>query len=440
VVVRSRLADQVGRVVGGRYRLLAPIGGGASADVYVANDVTLRRRVAVKVLRDALGDDDGFLRRFRAEARAVASLRHPNIVAVYDWGEEQDGAPFMVLEYLGGGSLRAMLDRDVLLTPSQALLVGLEAARGLDYAHRRGLVHRDVKPANLLFDDEGRLAIADFGIARALAEATWTEPAGAVVGTVRYASPEQARGQSVDGRADVYALALLLVEATTGQVPFGADTTLATLMARLDSPITAPTVLGPLAAVIDAAGAVDPTSRIDAAQMVRALEHAAELLPRPAPLPLDAGRVPMPHDELDQTTGFAAVAGPTATAPAPRTAPAPGGTPETTPATPETASGPPQSTPAPQVAPSTAAPGSVPPPPPRRRARPTSPTAGAPAPTASPTTPPPTASRRSPRTRHRGRRRWIAVALWSSSRPRPSPPSSSGRSCSRPTACPRSAA
>jgi beta-lactam-binding protein with PASTA domain/tRNA A-37 threonylcarbamoyl transferase component Bud32 len=322
------LADQVGRVVGGRYRLLAPIGAGASADVYVADDVNLRRRVAIKILRDALAGDEGFLRRFRAEARAVASLRHPNIVTVYDWGEEDTG-PYLVLEYLGGGSLRDLLDRGHRLSPSQAVLVGLEAARGLEYAHRRGLVHRDIKPANLLFDDEGRLAIADFGIARALAEATWTEPAGAVVGTVRYASPEQARGQSVDGRADVYGLALALVEATTGNVPFAADTTLATLMARLGRAIPTFPELGPLAGVIEAAGAVDPADRLDAAGLTVALDRVARDLPRPGALPLAAARqLPLPHDELDSTTTFAplpngrdrrpdpaAVAGPATTGP-----------------------------------------------------------------------------------------------------------------------------
>ena len=306
--VRSRLADQVGRVVGGRYRLLAPVGTGASADVYVADDVTLRRRVAVKILHDGLAGDEGFLRRFRAEARAAASLAHPAIVTVYDWGEEQDG-PYLVLEYLGGGSLRDALDRGVRLTPSQAATAGLQAAHGLDYAHRRGLVHRDIKPANLLFDDEGRLAIADFGIARALAEATWTEPAGAVVGTARYASPEQARGESLDGRADVYALTLVLIEAITGTVPFAADTTLATLVARLDRPIPAPAGLGPLITVVERCGAVEPERRCDAAGMVGALEDALAVLPPPDPFPLSGvGQLPVPHDQLDTTTTFAPAA------------------------------------------------------------------------------------------------------------------------------------
>src|SRR5437660_960563 len=132
------------------------------------------------------------------------------------------------------------------LSPSQALLVGLETARALDYAHRRGLVHRDIKPANLLFHADGRVCVADFGIARALAEAAWTEPAGAVLGTARYASPEQVQGASVDGKTDVYALALVVVESVTGQVPFAADTTIATLMARLNAPLTAPPELEPL--------------------------------------------------------------------------------------------------------------------------------------------------------------------------------------------------
>ncbi|GAC1531823.1 MAG: Stk1 family PASTA domain-containing Ser/Thr kinase [Acidimicrobiales bacterium] len=302
-MARSRLADEVGRVVGGRYRLLAPVGTGASADVYVADDVRLRRRVAVKVLHDALALDEGFLRRFRAEAQVVASLRHANIMAVYDWGEGADG-PFLVLEYLGGGSLRDLLDRGHRLTPSQAAMAGLEVARGLDHAHRRGLIHRDIKPANLLFDEEGRLAIADFGIARALAEATWTEPAGAVVGTVRYASPEQARGNSIDGRADVYALALVLVEAVTGQVPFAADTTIATLMARLDRPIPVPSEMGALGPVIEAAGAVSPDDRVDAAGLVRALDAAAHNLGRPDPVPLAVlEHLPLPESAVGDETG-----------------------------------------------------------------------------------------------------------------------------------------
>jgi len=168
----SRMSTEVGRVLGQRYRIVTPIGMGASAQVFLADDARLRRRVAVKMLHAALAGDADFLRRFRAEARAAAALSHPNVVAVYDWGDDE--VAFIVTEFLAGGSLRALLDGGSLLSPAQALLVGLEAARALDYAHRRGFVHRDIKPANLLFGEEGRLRVADFGLARALAEAAWT--------------------------------------------------------------------------------------------------------------------------------------------------------------------------------------------------------------------------------------------------------------------------
>ena len=295
-VATTRIVEHLGRVLGGRYRLLAPVGTGASAHVFLAEDVKLRRRVAVKVLHPALADDEAFLRRFRAEARAAAALNHPNIMAVYDWGEEADG-PFLVCEFLGGGSLRTILDRGTRLTTSQALQVGLEAARALDYASRRGLVHRDIKPANLLFDDEGRLRIADFGLDRALAEAAWTEPSGAVLGTARYASPEQVKGVPLDGKADVYSLAVVLYEAVTGRVPFAADTTVGTLFGRLERPIPAAAELGPLGPVIARAGRPEPEERLDAVAFGAALQAAAADLPSPAPLPL-AGVA-----ALDETLG-----------------------------------------------------------------------------------------------------------------------------------------
>jgi eukaryotic-like serine/threonine-protein kinase len=285
IVVMTRMSDQLGRVLGGRYRLVAPIGAGASAMVFLADDARLRRRVAVKILHAALAQDDAFLRRFRTEAQAAAALNHPHVLAVYDWGED-DGSVYLVTEYLDGGSLRAMLDAGGQLTPSQALMIGLEAARGLDFAHRRGFVHRDIKPANLLFDGDGRLRIADFGLARALAEAAWTEPAGSMVGTARYASPEQARGEQVDGRADIYSLALVLIEAVTGRVPFAADTTLATLMARVDAPVEVPAELGGLRPALAWAGRTSPEERPDAGDFALGLLAAAEDLARPEPLPL----------------------------------------------------------------------------------------------------------------------------------------------------------
>ncbi|MEX2658544.1 MAG: serine/threonine-protein kinase, partial [Acidimicrobiales bacterium] len=284
----SGMTDQLGRVLGGRYRLTAPVGTGSSAQVFLADDVTLRRRVAVKVLHPALAGDEAFLRRFRAEARAAAALSHPNLMAVYDWGE--DDGPYLVLEFLGGGSLRSMLDAGTRLTPSQAVVVGLDAARALDAAHRRTFVHRDIKPANLLFGDDARLRIADFGLARALSEAAWTEPGDGLVGTARYAAPEQAASPRIDGKADIYSLGLVLIEAVTGNVPLTADTALGTLMRRVDSPVPVPESMGPLTGILERAGRTDPADRPDAGELARGLLAAASDLDRPAPLPL-AGAV-----------------------------------------------------------------------------------------------------------------------------------------------------
>jgi serine/threonine-protein kinase len=278
------MTEQLGRVLGGRYRLIAPIGTGASAQVFLADDVKLRRRVALKVLHPALSDDQAFLRRFRAEARAAAALSHPNLMAVYDWTDEGD--PYLVLEYLGGGSLRALLDRGRRLTVAQAVIIGLEAARALDYAHSKGFVHRDIKPANLLFGDEGRLRIADFGLARALSEATWTEPGDGLVGTARYAAPEQASGARVDGKADVYALGLVLIEAVTGVVPHTTETALSTLLRRIDNAVPVPDAMGPLVPILAQVGRPDPSDRPGADELGRSLLAVARRLDRPDPLPL----------------------------------------------------------------------------------------------------------------------------------------------------------
>jgi serine/threonine-protein kinase len=279
------ITDSIGRVLGDRYRLVTALGTGASAHVYLADDVSLHRRVAIKVLHPGLAGDAAFLKRFRAEARAVAALNHPNILQVYDWGEEH-GEPFLVLEYLAGGSLRQVYDTGVLLTPEQAVAVGIQAAAALDYAHGRGLVHRDIKPANLLFDADQRLRIADFGLARALAEAAWTEPEGAILGTARYAAPEQVEGFVLDGKADVYALALVLYEGVTGEAAFIGDTVAATLMSRVGSLLPQHEALGPLSEVLSWAAAPDPSERYDAAQLGLRLEQLATTLPLAEPLPI----------------------------------------------------------------------------------------------------------------------------------------------------------
>jgi serine/threonine-protein kinase len=178
-----------------------------------------------------------------------------------------------------------MLDAGNHLTPSQAVYVGRQVAAALSYAHTRGLVHRDIKPANLLFDEHAIVRVADFGLARAIAEASWTEPAGTVVGTTRYGAPEQATGASLDSRADLYALGLVLVESVTGKVPQLADSPMGTLTRRAQQPVTAPAELGALGSVVERAGRPDPDERYpDAATMGDALADAARRLPPPGSL------------------------------------------------------------------------------------------------------------------------------------------------------------
>lgn len=271
-------------VLGGRYRILRDIGSGSSATVFEAVDQSLERRVAVKVLHRKLSTDPAFLERFRDEARKAAALGHPNVMAVHDWGEDE--VPFLVMELLSGGSLRSMLDAGAMLTPSQTISVGLDACRGLQYAHGQGLVHRDVTPANLLFGEDSRLRIADFGLARALAESGWTEPGKDLVGTARYASPEQAKGLRLGGSSDVYSLGLILVEALSGSVPFSADTMLGTLTARVESDVPIPDVPNRLGEVLRSMTSRDPEARPTSTEAGVALLKAAEGLPRPKTLTL----------------------------------------------------------------------------------------------------------------------------------------------------------
>ncbi len=285
----SRTRPHVGRVLNERYRLLGSIGIGASAEVFLADDLLLGRQVAVKILHPALSTTDSFRRRFQAEARAAASLNHPNVLAVYDWSDESE--VMLVTELLAGGSLRQILDAGS-LSPSQALLIGLDAANGLAHAHAAGFVHRDIKPANLMFRRDGRLAVADFGIARAVAEAAWTEPEGALIGTARYAAPEQGVASGVDSKADVYSLALTLIEAVTGDVPLLADNALATMLLRQDADVSiepesaAAAALGPLAQALVPAAKAEPNARPSAAELATSLQQTARLLPRPDPISL----------------------------------------------------------------------------------------------------------------------------------------------------------
>lgn len=290
----------VGDQLSDRYRLLRRIGRGSSATVFEALDKTLERRVAVKVLHPRLASDPAFLERFRDESRAVAALSHPNVMAVHDWGE--DGVPYLVTELLAGGSLRAILDEGVSLTPSQTIGLGLEACRGLNYAHGEGLVHRDITPANLLYDDKGRLRIADFGLAKAIAASGWTSQGADLVGTARYASPEQASGQRLTKLSDVYSLGLILVEALSGSTPFSADTLLGTLTARVETDVPIPDAPERLQTVLRAMTRREPEARPNAEQAGVALLKAAEGLPRPKPMLL-AG---LPEEVVEHTPAHAA--------------------------------------------------------------------------------------------------------------------------------------
>ena len=292
-----------GRLLGGRYRLGDAIGTGGSGTVYLADDLSLGRQVAVKVLHSSLVGDEAFVERFRTEARLVASLADPHVVSIYDWGV--DGQAYLVTEYLGGGSRRSILSSGRTLSPSQMLMVSLEACRALDHAHRQGIIHRDVKPATLLFGQDGRLRVADFGLAEALTGAASRElyGGGGVIGTARYASPEQAQGLALDGRSDVYALALCMVEGVTGHLPFVADTLEGTLSARVGRDVPIPDTLGPLVPVVAHAGAAEPENRPTARELGRMLLDIAGRMARPEPLPLvgpgEVGAAPMPG-ELDR--------------------------------------------------------------------------------------------------------------------------------------------
>ena len=276
-------------MLGGRYRVVRMVSAGANTLIADAEDVELNRPVTIKLVRPELAESAEFRSRFATEMRTMSSVSHPNIAAVHDWGEEQIGkrtTVYVVVEYLSGGSLRDLFDRGRYLDPSQALVVGLEACRGLDFAHRKGLVHTELTPAKLVFGDDRRLRIVDFGLARLLGEHDWSEPATVATHVARYSSPEQALGQPIDGKSDVYSLALILVEAVTGTVPFAARSTVATLSARIGRLMPVSADLGPLASVLEKAGRPEPADRSTAAELGRALVRAAEKLPRPKPIPL----------------------------------------------------------------------------------------------------------------------------------------------------------
>src|SRR5919199_223523 len=216
----------------GRYRILRKLGSGGMANVYLAEDQELGRRVAIKILNDRHANDDQFVERFRREAKNAAALSHPNIVSIYDRGEAE-GTYYIAMEFIDGRSLKELI---VSRGPAP-LTVAVEYARqilsALRFAHRHGIVHRDIKPHNALVDAEGRVKVTDFGIARA-GTSQMTE-AGSIVGTAQYLSPEQAKGTPVDQRSDVYSLGIVLYELLTGEVPFKGDTPVEIAMRHLST-------------------------------------------------------------------------------------------------------------------------------------------------------------------------------------------------------------
>jgi serine/threonine protein kinase len=219
------------RLLGGRYELDGIVGRGGMAEVFRARDIRLDRIVAVKTLRDDLARDQTFQARFRREAQSAASLNHPSIVAVYDTGEDMVGptpVPYIVMEYVDGRTLRDLLRDDRRLLPERALEITDGVLRALDYSHRNGIVHRDIKPGNVMLTRSGDVKVMDFGIARAVsdAQATMTQTAQ-VIGTAQYLSPEQARGERVDARSDLYSTGCLLYELLTGRPPFTGDSPVA---------------------------------------------------------------------------------------------------------------------------------------------------------------------------------------------------------------------
>ncbi len=268
-------------VLSGRYRLESKLGSGGMSTVYLALDEVLDRPVAVKLLHREISDEADQLERFRREARAAARLSHPNLVGVIDAGED-DGRPYIVFEYIDGRTLKRQIQEEGPLPVDEAVAYAIEIGRGLTAAHARKLVHRDVKPQNVLIDPDGRAKVTDFGIARSLEQKGMTAT-GRVLGTTDYVSPEQAMGEDVDERSDVYSLGVVLYEMLTGDVPFQAETQVGVAMKHVNEPMPdvqakRPDVSAVVASVVDRATTKDPRDRYSTvAEMVRDLEQTLEV-------------------------------------------------------------------------------------------------------------------------------------------------------------------
>lgn len=268
-----------GTLVDGRYRVLRRIGSGGMADVYLAEDGQLGRRVALKLLHRRFAEDEQFVERFRREASSAAGLSHPNVVSVYDRGA-WDGTYYIAMEYLEGRTLKQLIREEAPLPPVRAIDIALPILHAARFAHRRGIVHRDLKPQNVICDDEGGVKVTDFGIARAGAS-DMTET-GSIMGTAQYLSPEQAQGHDVGERSDLYSVGIILYEMLTGRVPFDGDSPVTIALKQVSEDPVPPRELVPaippdLEAIVMWSLRKDPAARpADADAMIRALEAVRE--------------------------------------------------------------------------------------------------------------------------------------------------------------------
>ncbi len=271
----------IGHNLGGRYRIEEQLGQGGMSSVYKAADPNLRRYVAVKLIHSHLSNDPEFVRRFETEAAAVAQLRHPNIIQVFDFNHEDDSY-YIVLEYVAGETLQERLKRlggqNRRLTVDEVVKIGASVSEAVDYAHRRGMIHRDIKPANIMLNVQGEAILMDFGIAKMVGETHFTAT-GAVLGTALYMSPEQIRGERVDHRCDIYSLGVALFEMVSGELPFEADSAMTVMMMHLNDPVPdlleiSPGIAPPLKSVIEKALAKNPDERYQSAGELAAALHA----------------------------------------------------------------------------------------------------------------------------------------------------------------------
>jgi eukaryotic-like serine/threonine-protein kinase len=274
-------SSMIGTVLSGRYRLEAKLGSGGMSTVYLARDETLDRPVAVKVMHREMSEQEDQLQRFRQEARAVAKLTHPNVVSVIDAGED-GGYPYIVFEYVKGETLKQRIGRVGALDTQEAIAYAIEVGRGLGVAHARNMVHRDIKPQNVLIDEEGRAKLTDFGISRQL-EQDGVTATGRVLGTTDYVAPEQAMGKAVDPRSDIYSLGVVLYEMLVGQVPFHADSQVGVAMKHVNEELPdvqrrRPEASAAVALVVERATAKNPDERYQTiAEMIDDLETALEV-------------------------------------------------------------------------------------------------------------------------------------------------------------------